>query len=126
MEKNLEKITDAYIRLVLTREEKPKLPKTVEALCRNKILYPITEDDYEILKPFFNGAHEETFVMGNVTIKHNDRVTDVAHIVFGNKGYLAYDSRTKRQIENDRIYRILQSLLVMGIDISEIYEENHG
>jgi hypothetical protein len=120
-EKSIETIIDAYNRLSKAEEAKPKIPKNIEVFCKGKHLYPITAEDYETLKPFFTGAYEQTFTMGNVTVKHNELITDAAHIVFGGNGYMAYDNPLKRLIELERIYRIIDSLQVMEIDINDVY-----
>jgi hypothetical protein len=118
---NIGNIIDAYNRISKAEEAKPKIPKNIEVFCKDKYLYPITAEDYETLKPFFNGAHEQTFTMGNVTVKHSDRITDAAHIIFGGNGYMVYDNPLKRLIELERIYRIIDSLQVMEIDINDVY-----
>ena len=123
VENNIRTIIDAYNRLAKAEEAKPKIPKNIEVFCKGKHLYPITAEDYETLKPFFTGAHEQTFTMGNVTVKHSDLITDAAHMIFGGNGYMVYDDPLKRLIALERIYRIIDSLQVMGIDINEVYNE---
>ena len=120
-EKSIETIIDAYNRLSKAEEAKPKIPKNIEVFCKGKHLYPITAEDYETLKPFFIGAHEQTFTMGNVTVKHSDIIASGAHMIFGGHGYMVYDNPLRRLIDLERIYRIIDSLQVMEIDINDVY-----
>jgi hypothetical protein len=120
-ENNIETIIDAYNRLAKAEEAKTKIPKKIEWFCKGKHLYPITAEDYETLKPFFNGVHEQTFTMGNVTVKLSERITDAANIILGDNGYMVYDNPRERLIALERIHRIIDSLQVMGIDINEVY-----
>lgn len=95
----------------------------VQAFIADGFIYPISDDDLNILQPFFDSFYDEYFRVGSNELHINSRLVDSAILRCGNLCYVTFANLQQREDSIMRLRRVIVSFEYVVDKADGFYEK---